>query len=396
MPKKLPSFMPLLALALSLAWPHSTPALAGPRSTSPTATELAQFKQGLSELGRSQYAARQAGSAALRQALARLMVRMIRVTGPERQARVAHLLRYQEQLTRWARAVLHLPLQERLQMLQWGIKPKLLPLVAGAFSYHQQRRADVAHALAKIPGRNADWLLTRLLNDRHRLVYLTTMDALWNRQPTPAMIKSVWHRAVILGTPFSFQQSVQHMAVFRGKNIPIITYNNTYWMQVQEGAYATQLLQHWKPRNLSHLIVHLLAQMCRLPPAQNIFSTPYTVTAKDLTRLLLLAKPAPAEPYLLFLIHQPMSQNFMFNFNNKPGHLSNRTLPLYLLIKFAGQNPATYQIYHTPLYGGTWALESVARENAAIKKITAWYAKHKITACTQAQLHAPAKPSTKK
>lgn len=396
MSKILPRLMVLLALALWLAWPHSTPALAGPLSTSPTATLLAQFELGLRDLGRSQYAARQAGSAALRQALARLMARMIRVSGPERQARIAHLLRYQEELTRWARAVLHLPLKERLKMLQWGIRPKILPLVAGAYSYHQQCRASVAHALAKIPGRNADWLLSRLVNDPHRLVYLTTMDALWNRQPTPAMIKSVWHRAVILGTPSSFQQAVQHMAVFRGRKIPLIQSNNTYWTQVQGGVYATDLLEHWKPKNLSHLVVHLLAQMCRQPPVQNIFNTPYTVMAKDLTKLLLLAKPAQVEPYLLFLIHQPMSQNLMFIFNNRPGRFSNRTLPLYLLIKLAGKDPVAYHLYRTPVYGGVWAIGTLQQENAAIKKITAWYAKHKITAYSQAHLHAPAKPPTKK
>jgi hypothetical protein len=221
------------------------------------------------------------------------------------------------------------------------------------------------------------------------------MDALWNRHPTPTLVKTVLNRAVILGTPFNFQQNVRHVAVFRGLRIPIITYNNNYWTRVQDGVYATQLLQHWKPADLSALLVHVLMQMCRQSPGLNIFNTPYTATAKGFSHLLMLAKPAQVEPYLLYLIHQPMSQNFMLNFNNRPIHFSNRTLPLYLLIKFAGQNPAVYKLYHTPMYGGAWAVDNVPQENAAIKKITAWYAKRKITACTPAQLHKPAGPPGK-
>ena len=393
MKPKSPSLILSLTAAMCLAWPQSSQAQTRPHSTGQTAAALRQFQQGLSKLAQPQYAVRQAGSAELRQALARLTTRMIRGGGPEQQARIDHLLRYQEDLTRWARALLHLPLQQRLKMLQWGIRPKLLPLVAGAFSHHPQRRADVAHPLAKIPGRNADWLLNRLLRDPHRLVYLTTMDALWNRQPTPAMVKSVLSRAVILG--FGGQQTLQHMVIFHGQKIPIFTYVNNYWIQVQYGQYATELLMHWKSANLSHLLVNLLDQMCRQPPMESLFNTPYTMPAKDFAKLLPLAKPADVEPYLLFLIHRPISQNLVFNFNNKPGYISNRTMPLYLLIKLAGKNPANYHLFHTSYYSGTWAVGTAQQENAAIKQITAWYARRKITAWTPTPPHKPLQPLRK-
>ncbi len=397
MSSKLPALFLLLTLPLFWIGTPSGKAQTTAPATSHTVQAFRQFQAALVKIGQSQPATRQAGRAALRHALADIVARLIRARGPERQARIAHLLRDQGDLARWAGALLHLPLQQRIQMLRWGLTPKRLPLVAGAFSHNQQRRANVAHPLAKIPGPNADWLLNHLLNDPHRLVYLTTMDALWNRPPTPAMVKALWHRAVILTTPFTAEQNAEHLAVFRGRRIAIFVNSNStnYWVQMQYSVYAMELLEHWKPKGLGQLAAHALLQICRQPPMQNIFNTPYTAGAKNFAKLLLHAKPATVEPYLLFLIHHPIIQNFVFMLNNKPGHFSNRTLPLYLLIKFAGKNPAAYHLQHTPAYGGVWATGTVQQEDAAIKEITALYAKRKITAVTQSQLQHPAEPHGK-
>ena len=339
---------------------------------------LRLFEQGMKSLSSQKYGTRQAGSADIRQAIAILVVRMMQAGGPERKARVDHLLEYQGDLTRWARSLVHLPIKKRLAMLQWGLKPKLLPLVAGAYSHNMQRRAEVAHPLAKIPGLYADWLLERLLKDSHRLVYITAMDAVWNRKPTEAMVKTLWRRAVLMGMSPYFQQNRQYFVMFRGQRIMIQDFNQNYWMQLQDGTLAARVLAHWKPPQLTVLVHHYLEQVCRVPQMQSVVSQPNGMQAKNFAKLAEGLKRSVVAPYLLYLLKRPMTINMNFNFNNTMAHLSNRTLPLLMLVKMAGLSPAKYNFSKIIPFGGVWGLGTIAQENEDIKKITAWYTKHGI------------------
>ena len=339
---------------------------------------LQLFERGMKNLSSQKYATRQAGSADIRQAIAILVVRMMQAGGPERTARVDHLLTYQGDLTRWARSLLHLPVKKRLALLQWGLAPQRLPLVAGVFSHNPQRRAEVAHPLAKIPGLYADWLLERLLKDSHRLVYITAMDAVWNRKPTEAMVKTLWRRAVLMGMSPYFQQNRQYFVMFRGQRIMIQDFNQNYWMQLQDGTLAARVLAHWKPPQLSILVRQYLAQVCRVPQMQSVVNQPNGVQAKNFAKLAKGLKRSMVAPYLLYLLKRPLTMNMNFNFNNTLAHLSNRTLPLLLLVKMAGLSPATYHFYKVMPFGGVWGLGTTAQENQGIKKITVWYAQHGI------------------
>ena len=339
---------------------------------------LRLFAHGMARLSSQKYATRQAGSADIRQALASLVAGMMQAGGPERTARVDHLLEYQGDLTRWARSLLHLPLKKRMALLHWGLGPRMLPLVAGAYSHNLQRRAEVAHPLAKIPGSYTDWLLERLLRDSHRLVYITAMDAVWNRKPTPAMVKTLWRRAVLMGMSPYVQPNRKYTAIFRGQRIIIQHFDQTYWMQVQDGTLAARELAHWKSPQLSVLVCRYLAQVCRAPQMQSVLSQPTAVQSKNFTKLAEGLKRSAVGPYLLYLLKRPMLNNMNFNFNNMLAHLSNRTLPLFLLVKMAGLSLASYHFYKVIPFGGVWGVGTIAQENQGIKKITAWYAKHGI------------------
>ena len=385
----------LLGFVWAIAAAFSSPAQAQSKSvgngTTPWANmsqELGQFEQGLKNLSSQKYSTRQAGSAAIRQAMASLVARMMEAGGPERVARVDHLLEYEGDLTRWARSLLHLPTHKRMALLRWGLGRKLLPLVAGAYSHNPQRRADVAHPLAKIPGPYTDWLLERLLKDSHRLVYITAMDAVWNRKPTTAMVKTLWSRAVLMGMSPYFQQSRQYTAIFRGQRIMIQIFNQNYWMELQDGPLAAQELAHWKPQQLSGLVRQYLTEVCRNPQMQSVLTQPNGLQAKDFAMLAQGLKRSVVAPYLLYLVKRPMTINMNFNFNNTMAHLSNRTLPLLVLVKMAGLSPASYHFYKVMPFGGAWGLGTIAQENKGIKKITAWYAKHGIKAIDPA--HPPA------
>ncbi len=390
--KYLPGLLWVATLIVSSPARGQSPVAGGNKGNLANMSQTLQlFERGMKNLSSQKYATRQAGSADLRQALALLVARMMQAGGPERTARVDHLLTYQGDLTRWARSLLHLPVKKRLALLQWGLAPQRLPLVAGVFSHNPQRRADAAHPLAKISGSYTDWLLERLLRDSHRLVYITAMDAVWNRKPTPAMVKTLWRRAVLMGMSPYFQQNRQYTVIFRGQHIIIQDFNQNYWMQLQDGTLAARELAHWKPPQLSILVRQYLAQVCRVPQMQSVVNQPNGVQAKNFAKLAKGLKRSMVAPYLLYLLKRPMTMNMNFNFNNTLAHLSNRTLPLLLLVKMAGLSPATYHFYKVMPFGGVWGLGTIAQENQGIKKITAWYAQHGIKPVNPAH-PAAAKP----
>ena len=192
-------------------------------------------------------------------------------------------------------------------------------------------------------------------------------------------------------TPY-FQQNRQYTVMFHGQRVLIQDFNQNYWVQLQDGTLAAQELAHWKPPQLSILVRQYLAQVCRMPQMQSVLSQPNGVQAKNFAILAKGLKRSMVAPYLLYLLKRPMTINMNFNFNNTMVHLSNRTLPLLMLVKMAGLSPAKYHFSKIIPFGGVWGLGTIAQENEDIKKITAWYAKHGIKPVNLAH-PAASKPS---
>ena len=353
-----------------------------------------RLEEALTDLSSDRYAVRQRASAAIRKDLAGQLGAIIQAVGPEKKNRLIKLLRFDSQLSRWARAVLALPPRQRAAMFAWGLQSKVLPWAAGAFSLRSTRRAVAARRLAKIPGSQADWLLQRLLASGHRLVYLSAMAAVWDRPPTPAMVRIVWRRAFSTGNPMPPYDANQRSVWFHGRRI-FVPKNVNFWQQTQDSGFARQLLAHWKPPELAELLVDFLRSAEQTRPLENPFSNPGMMQIPNYIRLFRLYKPPAAAPYLLRLLATPPFNNINFNFNNIPLHWDNHLTPLYLLILAAGQDPAKYHFYRSNLYGGRWLLHTQREENKDIKKMISWWKKRGVLAWTPATGARPAtRPGT--
>ena len=385
----------LLLGVVATAFGATAPGFAATSTNAETQNDSAlSLQQALNDLASQRYAQRQAASQAVERALAKQMQDMLNAAGPERQARIRKLLDFNIYLSRWAKAIMHMPPSQQQAMLQWGLQPNVLRWVGRAFSSKPADRAAATHPLANIPGPQSDWILEKLLADSHRQVYLNAMSAIWDRKPTAEMVRTLWLRAVLLGiTPMPMNTGPVAVVNFRGQRITLQPMVN-FWMQIQDGPLAARELVHWHPKLLATLIVSYLKKIALEKPGfnqamPNVLATPSNLQARSFQQLFLLYKPKEAVPYLLRLVHQNAYQNVNFSFNNKPQHWSNRTEPLYLLTIMAGWKPAQCNLHIGTLYGGIWITSTLKQEDDAIKKITAWFKAHGQTAAPDATQTRP-------
>ncbi|HTV47386.1 MAG TPA: hypothetical protein VMG59_02975 [Phycisphaerae bacterium] len=341
----------------------------------------ADMQQALRDLSSDRYETRKNAQLELQQALGEQFAAIISATnaqGPELETRLDSLLTMNADLSRWAMAVLKLPPQERQAVFNWGLTPQVLPLVSGAFSPDPMTRASVARPIGRLSGPNGDWLLETLLNDPQRVVYLSAMDAAWDHKPTEEMVRTMWQKAVGSGE-FSPPQLAPIYVNFRDQKIQIQQFIY-YWDTVSDGGYAAQVLEHWDPPLLSPLLVNFTRHLSDNPSvASNFFAGPGMILARNYADLLSLAKPLDAAPPLLSLVGTPVNNSVNLQFNGKSVHWDDHTIILYLLIVLANQDPAKFHFYRSPLYGGTWLVETQAQEEADIKAICAWWMQHGVT-----------------
>ncbi len=357
----------------------------------PSARASALLSQGLAELSSHQYLRRQHGTKLIQAALTMQLRAIIHAGGPERAARLIKILKFNINLDNWTVAVLKLPQARRAAMFEWGIQPEVLPLVGAAFSARPDVRASSAAGLAKIPGANSDWMLRRLLADSHRLVYLSTLAALWDRQPSARIVAIIFHRAV--GGNVNFNGLVTRRIVpFNGHKIVVVRFSN-YWQQVQDGQYAVQLLVHWHPTELKTLLVTLTQKFAGTSDANNILQRQSMMQGRNFIALFRLYKPAAAAPYLLNLIGRPETNEINFVFNGQNIHWDNRTIPLYLLTLLTGHKPQHYHFFKTALYGGSWLFNTRAQEHGAIKEMREFWKKRGVTPIPEISTSA-ARPAT--
>ncbi|MGC8624973.1 MAG: hypothetical protein ACP5VQ_06880 [Phycisphaerae bacterium] len=342
---------------------EQTSSVAGSEATVTTASAL--LAQGLRDLSSERYAVRQQATKTIEIALGMQLQAIIDTGGPEQATRLIKLLDYNINLDRWTMAVIKLPPQQRAAMFKWGLQPALLPLVGAAFARRADVRASAAAGLAKLPGANSNWLLDRLLLDPRRVVYLSTMAALWSRQPSPRMIDIVFHRAV--GNTIMYGGATTRQVVhFNGQNITIMHFVN-YWQQAQDGQYAAQLLAHWRPAELKSLLLNYTEKLARDTAVNNIIQNPSMLQGRNFIRLFTLYKPHRAAPYLLNLINRPQTNEINFMFNGQSVHWDNRTIPLYLLVLLSGHKPQRYHFFKSALYGGSWLFNTQLQEENTIK-----------------------------
>ena len=321
--------------------------------------------KGLKDLSSERYAIRQRATKIIQTALGMQLQAIVNAGGPEQATRLIKLLDFNINLDRWTMAVIKLPQEKRMAMFNWGIQPAVLPLVGAAFARRAVIRASSAEGLAKISGSNSNWILDRLLGDQRRVVYLSTMAALWDRKPSAKMVQIVFHRAVGNMTMYS-GATTRQVVHFNGQPIYIMHFVN-YWQQAQDGQYAAQLLEHWHPDHLKSMLVNFTEKMARQTGANDILQNPSMLQGRNFIELFSQYKPLLAAPYLLNLICRPQTNQINFVFNGQSVHWDNRTIPLYLLVLLSGHKPQHYHFFKSALYGGSWLFNTQVQEETTIK-----------------------------
>ena len=374
-----------------------------PMTLSATGATALELPQGMANLTSPVYARRQAGSRMIRLVATTMIRALLEVPGKRNGHVVRQLLTYQRNLTRCTTALLRLPLAQRLALMHWAVSSHQLSSVAAAFSPQAGVREQAVRALATMAGGTVNPVFQLLLNDRNMAVRITTLDVLWKRRPAPAILRTVWWRAFILGPQHpdlaGFPESI---VKFRGHIIRIFGPMRMVsgvgpWWGVQDGPLACRLLSHWKPLlpESTNLAVHYLARVCRQAQAKpgqgGLDLMPWQIQP---FRHAALLNPRRVAPYLLYLVHRPLPagiDHLYFNDLLIPkGHFaSNRTLPLEMLVWLAHQKIATYHlsIFTVELNGGIPILTSggKAQEAQDIKRMTRWFAAQGIHAATPAQ-----------
>ncbi|NNM88576.1 MAG: hypothetical protein HKL95_08665, partial [Phycisphaerae bacterium] len=303
-----------------------------------------------------------------------------------------------------APTLLRLPLARRVALMHWAVSSHQLSTLAAAVSPRARVRQVAAHALAGVAGDTVNPVLQMLLNDKNMAVRITTMDVLWKRRPTPAMLRSLWRRAIVLGPqhpdiagfPASVVKFRGHLIRIFGPMMMVHTDSGPWW-GVQDGPLACRLLCHWKPLapESTNLVVHYLARTCRRalakPGQAGLDLMPWQIKP---FRQAALLNPQRVAPYLLYLVHRPLPKDIdQLDFNSllmAKGHFaSNRTLPLEMLVWLAHQKITAYHlsIFTVELNGGIPILTSggKAQEGQDIKRITRWFTAQGIHAATPAE-----------
>ncbi|MGC8561001.1 MAG: hypothetical protein ACP5O1_10020 [Phycisphaerae bacterium] len=340
------------------------------------------------QLGSSRYTARQKAEAEIRALLADQLRATIAATGDERRARLIHILEFDENISRWALAVMRRPASDRRELFNWGLSPQVAPLIADAFSHRPSVQIKAVGGLAALWPRS-EWIVDRLLSSPHRLVYLSMLAAIWNIKPDAHLIDKLWRWSVASGNTVGVQNFSLHRLKFRHQIIAISHFVNI-WQRIQDSTYATEVLRHWNPPQLKTLLTDY-ARTASIPntPAAQTLASPSVAGCRNYLSLFARAHPRSAAPWLLKILHSPSPGGINFNFNNQQVHWDGHTAVVYLLILAAGKKPADYHFFHSQLYGGSWLTSTPAAQLQAQRRIVTWWHRHHVNSSSGVHPNPP-------
>ncbi len=337
----------------------------------------------------SRYGIRRKGLKEFQATLLRKTIAALEQSPLEQRNRLIQMLHFTGELAALARYVLPLPAARRKRFCEWIRSRGILPLVAKAFSPDADQRARAAQALARYPGRQANRLLARLIADPDPRVLIATMNATWNRKDISLPAKALWRRFINpRGVP-----TPNYLLVCLGQRVVIQSPGTNMIMQITPS--AIQELRHWK----SPVIKKLLVEFIRKCAGQNgVYGAPLTSvfngTGQQIVKLFAAYRPRQTVPSLLAMVRKPV--NFAQNFNSprtnvpffgggnmRMVYADNRTFALAMLIMAADKNPHQFGMVRGRVWAQwrgaswVWICRSAAKENAAIKKMAAYWKKHR-------------------
>jgi hypothetical protein len=374
---------PLTTLLLSACLIAS--ARAASPTTLPAATLDPAIQAALNNLSSEEFSDRERAFRDLQVALGQQIQALLRPDDPETQARVAALLKFNAGLSHWILDTMALPDPQRRALLAFGLQPNLLPIVAKVGADATDARIEAIHDLSQLHDPLATDILAPLLEDNDRAVYIAAMEAAWDREPRDAIVDRLWERAVDAGfAVYSPQVNLQQTIHFRGEELGQTFYDNAAFRHMQDGDIACDVLIHLQAPQVAG---KLTAFFQRVDAALNgpdamardnrqwmygVNSAPM----KNVYRLLNAYQPPEVLPFLYRLATGPARQPFNGQVNNLHFFWSNRTLPLATLLLLTNQNPASYKLTQINRPVGNWAFATQLDEDAAVKKLQAWWAAH--------------------
>jgi len=343
----------------------------------------------LHELSAEDFQAREVALSNLQVALGQEMRAMVDVNDPEAQARVNDLLTFEEGLCAWVKDVLTRPVDQQKAVLDFGLKPEVLPHVARLYAKETNVRVEAVKALRRNADPRVSDLLAKAIDDKEQQVYVPAMEAVYDRPPTEAVVDALWTRAVAAQfATFKPQvQAVPDRMTFLGKQIQVLNNgDNDLYLRQQDNALATDVLVHMKPPQILPRIRTLLQEVevayGRKNPngngadEQNVWMyMPSQEAMRNAIRIAGALKPVDMVPQVYRIATGPALQKSSGQLNRQQMYFwSNRTWAIALLLQLTDQSPADWNLRVLNQLQGMWSVPAEADEAAAIVKLRDWWA----------------------
>ncbi len=337
----------------------------------------------LHNLSSEDFTAREHAFRNLQIAFGQQVQELLRPEDPETQARVAALLTFNEGLSHWILDTMALPDPDRRNLLAFGLRTDILPIVANAGANDPELRVQAIHDLAGNRDPLVTTILAPMIDDPDRRVYIAAMEAAWDRTPNALLVDHLWERAVEAGfAVYSPPVQQQEVIRFRGEDLGPAAYDNSAYRHMQDSDIACDVLVHLHAPQVNAKITAFFQRVDKVlngTDAQmrenriwmyGVNSAPM----KNVYQLLEAYHPPEVLPLLYHLATGRVRQPINGQNNNLHFFWSNRTLPLATLITLTGQNPDEYKLSKLTPPFGTWTFPTEADEDAAVKKLQTWWA----------------------
>jgi len=308
------------------------------------------------------------------------------VASPELEVRgrALSLLDLNQGLARFTTVAVLLPDDQREALMAWAYSDAGVSIAGRAFSSSKAVRVSAAQELASATGPCADWFLGHLVEDLDREVALTAMDVAGNRKPTPELVEAIFNKSII----FSLRQYGIPMgpdaANISSRQITIhghVTYLYDYAMQqarFNDSDIATEILIAWNDPAIRQRIDQFFVDLSHLPAGSGdarfrVLSTSNGTPGINLAQLIQAYHPQGIIKFAAGGAFTAARDSYNFNINGQVYHGSSRLDAMALLISATDQDLADYGIVHVPQYGRWAVLGNADAEDAASKKLQAWW-----------------------
>lgn len=306
----------------------------------------------------------------------------------ESQARVAGLLDFNSAIYTWASNAAALDPQQRDAVLDWGLKTDNLPLIAKIYGHDPDAKAQAIHDLAKQdPSTATDFMFQVLLNDKDREISLLTLDALFDRKPSSALIDTLCDHAFgwVLNQGRA-QPQRQHIVMVHGRQMSFFdSPNQNNYSQQDAEIYADLLTQYHDPKigeKFDAMLKDYAAAMTNINDGRVLQIISPNYSGNQMFRKLTEEYKPKSMAALCVKVLQNQStnsQDTQMSFNGVVGqyHMSTHCDAIAMLALATSQDPSDYGLVKMDNYQGRWMVPGNANdENDSLKKMHDWVEKH--------------------